>query len=108
MEVKMEGENDEAIQSKLLDFTMKDVGTFAQEDFDHVLRYISAFSSRNTFNLASQVIEKVPILLIVVFLSSMLHLTLATLQKHYYSWIYPSIIVFTIGCCKFQSIASYI
>ena len=63
----MEGEDDESIQSKLLDFSMKDVGTFTQEDFDHVLRYISAFSSRNTFNLASQVIEKVPFLSLVVF-----------------------------------------
>ena len=63
----MEGENDESIQSKLLDFTMKEVGTFTQDDFDHVLRYISAFSSRNTFNLASQVIEKVPLFISVVF-----------------------------------------
>ena len=67
MDVKMEGENDESIQSKLLDFTMKEVGTFTQDDFDHVLRYISAFSSRNTFNLASQVIEKVPLFISVVF-----------------------------------------
>ena len=81
----MEEENDESIQSKLLDFTMKDVGTFTQDDFDHVLRYISAFSSRNTFNLASQVIEKVPLFISVVF-----PITYAPV-KYYSIWIYPSI-----------------